>query len=121
DYYRFDRASHSLTGHRAGNQFRLGDLVQVKIAYVDIDRRELDFQIVRRLKKAAARPSTKRERAAREASEIDRPRRKRTKGSLAADETPRSRGKRVKKSRSDLGVRGSQKGKVNRKGRKKKS
>ena len=25
DYYRFERASHTLTGHRAGNSFRLGD------------------------------------------------------------------------------------------------
>ncbi len=25
DYYRFDRASHTLTGYRSGNSFRLGD------------------------------------------------------------------------------------------------
>ena len=48
DYYRFDRASHTLTGNRSGNAFRLGDLVKVEVARVDIDRRELDFRIVQR-------------------------------------------------------------------------
>jgi ribonuclease R len=48
DFYRFDRRSHTLVGHRAGNQFRLGDLVKVQIAHVDVDRRELDFRLVQR-------------------------------------------------------------------------
>ena len=48
DYYRFDRRSHTLTGNRSGNSFRLGDLVRVEVARVDIDRRELDFRIVQR-------------------------------------------------------------------------
>ena len=56
DYYRFERASHTLTGHRAGNAFRLGDMVQVTVARVDVDRRELDFRVVGR-SKAAPRPS----------------------------------------------------------------
>jgi ribonuclease R len=48
DFYRFDKRSHSLTGHRAGNAFRLGDPVEVMIARVDVDRRELDFRLVAR-------------------------------------------------------------------------
>jgi ribonuclease R len=48
DYYRYERASHTLTGHRAGNSFRLGDLVRVVVARVDVDRRELDLRIVSR-------------------------------------------------------------------------
>jgi ribonuclease R len=48
DFYRFDRRSHTLTGNRSGNSFRLGDLVKVEVARVDIDRRELDFRIVQR-------------------------------------------------------------------------
>ena len=32
DFYRFDRASHTLAGHRSGNQYRLGDPVQVAVA-----------------------------------------------------------------------------------------
>jgi ribonuclease R len=48
DFYRFDRRSHTLTGNRSGNSFRLGDLVRVEVARVDIDRRELDFRIIQR-------------------------------------------------------------------------
>jgi ribonuclease R len=48
DYYRFDRRSHTLTGNRSGNAYRLGDMVRVEVARVDIDRRELDFRVVQR-------------------------------------------------------------------------
>ena len=51
DFYRFDRASHTLTGNRSGNAFRLGDLVRVAVARVDVDRRELDFRLAGRLKR----------------------------------------------------------------------
>jgi ribonuclease R len=47
DYYRYDASTHSLTGHRAGNAYRLGDLIRVEVAHVDIDRRELDFRVVK--------------------------------------------------------------------------
>jgi ribonuclease R len=53
DYYRYEKASHSLTGHRAGNRFRLGDPVRVSVARVDTDRRELDFRLVARHKRPA--------------------------------------------------------------------
>ncbi|MGB4727839.1 MAG: ribonuclease R [Thermogutta sp.] len=46
DYYHFDRASHSLCGRRSGNQFRLGDLVRVAVARVDLERRQLDFRLL---------------------------------------------------------------------------
>jgi ribonuclease R len=55
DYYRYDQRSHSLVGNREGNAFRLGDLIKVEVARVDIDRRELDFRIVRRFQ-AVNRP-----------------------------------------------------------------
>jgi ribonuclease R len=55
DYYRYERGSHSLTGHRAGNRFRLGDLIRVSVARVDVDRRELDFRLVARKKRAEAK------------------------------------------------------------------
>jgi ribonuclease R len=50
DYYRFDRANHTLAGHRAGNSYRLGDLLKVVVARVDMERRELDFRLVERKK-----------------------------------------------------------------------
>jgi ribonuclease R len=45
DYYRFDSTTHSLVGNREGHRFRLGDVVTVEVARVDVDRRELDFRI----------------------------------------------------------------------------
>jgi ribonuclease R len=60
DYYRFERASHSLTGHRAGNRFRLGDVIRVTVAHVDVDRRELDFRLVARKKRAEGKGKPKR-------------------------------------------------------------
>lgn len=58
DTYRFDRAAHTLAGHRAGNSFRLGDLLRVAVARVDLERRELDFRVVDRRKSKAVK-STK--------------------------------------------------------------
>jgi len=55
DHYRFERESHSLVGFRAGNQYRLGDHIRVEVAHVDIDGRELDFRIIKRLKQAPKR------------------------------------------------------------------
>jgi ribonuclease R len=46
DFYRFDRTTHTLAGHRSGNSFRLGDTIRVVVARVDPDRRELDFRLV---------------------------------------------------------------------------
>jgi len=57
DFYRYDSATHSLAGTRSGNRFRLGDIIRVEVAHVDIDRRELDFRLVKRVGHAgAARP-----------------------------------------------------------------
>lgn len=46
DAYRYERASHMLSGRRPGNAFRLGDRVRVQVARVDLDRRTLDFRLV---------------------------------------------------------------------------
>jgi ribonuclease R len=48
DNYRFDRTAHTLSGHRSGNVFRLGDRLRVTVARVDLERRELDFRLVKR-------------------------------------------------------------------------
>ncbi len=60
DFYRFDRAAHALCGYRHGHTYRLGDVVRVAVAHVDLDRRELDFRLVSRGqsgKAASQRPS----------------------------------------------------------------
>ncbi|MBN2477052.1 MAG: ribonuclease R [Pirellulales bacterium] len=54
DYYHFDRATHTLAGYRSGNCYRLGDLLRVEVARVDLERRELDFRLVQRTKRPAA-------------------------------------------------------------------
>jgi ribonuclease R len=46
DTYRYERASHTLSGRRQGNSFRLGDRVRVTVAKVDLERRTLDFRLV---------------------------------------------------------------------------
>ena len=51
DFYRYERATHTLSGRRAGNSFRLGDVIRVAVARVDVERRELDFKLVRRVQR----------------------------------------------------------------------
>ncbi len=60
DYYRFDRSSHTLTGNRASNQYRLGDVLRVCVAHVDVDRRQLDFRAIDRIAKSPTRKKAKR-------------------------------------------------------------
>ncbi len=68
DYYLFDRRCHSLTGRRSGRVFKLGDAVRVAVARVDIERRELDFRLVRHGQRtlAATRKAEPRRAASRE-------------------------------------------------------
>jgi ribonuclease R len=49
DYYRYDRDTHSLAGYRSKNRYRLGDVIRVEVAHVDVDKRELDFRIVKKI------------------------------------------------------------------------
>ena len=59
DHYYFDRAAHTLAGHREGNSFRLGDLLRVAVAGVDSMRREIDFRVVEREKRTQPKKNTK--------------------------------------------------------------
>ena len=52
DSYQYDRNTRTLSGHKAHNQFRLGDRVSVKVAFIDPDQRILEFELNSR------RPST---------------------------------------------------------------
>ena len=47
DYYYYDEESHSLNGRRSHRRFRLGDRVRVQVARVDLQRRQLDFRLVK--------------------------------------------------------------------------
>lgn len=52
DHYKYDRSGHVLTGFRSGNTYRLGDKVKIEVASVDLDKRELDFRIVKNQKRS---------------------------------------------------------------------
>ncbi len=56
DTYRYDRASHTLAGRRAGQSYRLGDRVRVAVDRVDLDRRTLNFRLVDGHVRRAKRP-----------------------------------------------------------------
>ena len=49
DRYMFDPLAKSLIRHKAGNEFRLGDKLTLKIRTVDLDRREMDFEFLSKL------------------------------------------------------------------------
>jgi ribonuclease R len=46
DYYRFDEKAHLLKGENSKKTYRLGDRVEVQVARVDLDRRQIDFALV---------------------------------------------------------------------------
>ena len=46
DHYNYDRTARLLSGYEESNQFRLGDKISVKVARVDTDRREMEYQMV---------------------------------------------------------------------------
>jgi ribonuclease R len=43
DYYYLEAGTHTLVGRRSGRRHRLGDRVLIRIAHIDVDRRELDL------------------------------------------------------------------------------
>mgnify|MGYP003390155725 CR=1 FL=1 len=84
DYFDFDPASVSLVGRRSGKQLRLGDRVRVQVAFVNVDRRELDFRLLldrtsgrrpRGEQKTAPNPERRTPRRPKERNEARRPKR----------------------------------------------
>ncbi len=83
DYYYLEEGTHSLVGRRSGRRFRLGDQLEVRVARVDVDRRELDLVLADhdgplvqpppRSRSADARPSTSRPKGRAERSRPARP------------------------------------------------
>jgi len=45
DYYEFDATHHLLKGKRSNTQYRLGDTLKVLVARVDLDDRQIDFEL----------------------------------------------------------------------------
>lgn len=46
DYYHFDQAKRQLVGKRSGMVYKLGDPIQILVARVSLDDREIDFELV---------------------------------------------------------------------------
>ena len=47
DNYRFERRGQMLSGFRDGNRFRLGDQISVRIARIDLQDRQLFFDLIK--------------------------------------------------------------------------
>ena len=43
DYYHFDAAKHMMKGENSGQNYRLGDTIEIQVARVDLDDRKIDF------------------------------------------------------------------------------
>jgi len=84
DRYFYDAESHSLVGHRRGNVYRMGDVIQVEIFRVDLDRRELDLRMVQKIKSGPP------------ATQSGKPPSRST-GKRGADKKPRQKKKRRKR------------------------
>jgi len=46
DYYDIDEKNYSLVGRRKGTRYRLGDTVKVRVARINLERKQLDFVLV---------------------------------------------------------------------------
>ena len=46
DYYEFDEKNYCLLGRRTKRTYQLGDLITVKVAQANLERKQLDFAIV---------------------------------------------------------------------------
>lgn len=57
DWWDVDERSGSIRGQRTGKRIRIGDVVEVVVARVDIPRRELDLQITKIIGKPGDRPA----------------------------------------------------------------
>lgn len=97
DFFDYDRTVHALTARRSGEVFRLGDRVKVRVARVDVDRRQLDLQVVEHTMHEIDQPKSKRDRKpSRKGNEKGRGRSKPKKGAKDAARA-RSKSKKPRK------------------------
>ncbi len=50
DYYKYSEKEHMLLGTNLKKVFRIGDMVRVKAIKADVDKRQVDFELVEKLK-----------------------------------------------------------------------
>ena len=51
DYYEFDERNYCLRGRRTHHHYQLGDRVTIRVAQANLERRQLDFELVDRAEK----------------------------------------------------------------------
>jgi ribonuclease R len=64
DYYHFDPVGARLIGESSGQIYRLGDAVKVKVLSVNLDDRQIDFELVETSRKLRGKGKTAKKRAA---------------------------------------------------------
>ena len=47
DFYTFDQKTYSIVGQKTGERFTLGDQIKFKVMSADLDKKVLDFALVR--------------------------------------------------------------------------
>ncbi len=55
DYFKYDAAGHCLVGERTGTRYRLADTVDVRVARVDMEERQIDFELADQPRRAGRR------------------------------------------------------------------
>ncbi len=112
DKYQFDRPSKTLNGFRSQNQFRLGDRVEVQVDLVDLDKRIMEFKLIRKLdqvspsampKKSGAKPKGK--------SKTKSKTKDKSKAKLKPKTNPKTKASKKKKNKSKDGKKNSAKAK----------
>ncbi|UUM30396.1 ribonuclease R [Vibrio japonicus] len=81
DYYQFDPIGQRLIGESFGAIYRLGDAVKVKVLSVNLDDRQIDFELVETSRKLRGKGKTAKKRAAEAQSKAKAKKRAATKGS----------------------------------------
>ncbi len=55
DYYHYDQYKYCLVGERTHKRFRIGDLVRVRVERVDLERRQIDFGLMKKMDRGMER------------------------------------------------------------------
>jgi ribonuclease R len=83
DYYQFDAMGQRLIGESFGNIYRLGDAVKVKVLSVNLDDRQIDFELVETSRKLRGKGKTAKKRAADAQKKVQSKKRETIKGRRA--------------------------------------
>lgn len=51
DFYVLDEKNYAIIGQRKKKKFQLGDEVQIRVKKVDLDKRQIDFTLLFKIKK----------------------------------------------------------------------